>query len=264
MENESWITGNITLKVGDIPIDIELTVPAQPVKPMRMLPVFQKMANSIVELSENAVVETGETISCTMGCGACCRQPVPIAEVEAYQLAELVDNLPEPRQTVIRERFKAAVEHFNSIGWFQRIVELSVAARMKKESNVAAKLIEHVMSYFHEGIPCPFLEDESCSIHESRPLACREYLVTSPAENCSKPTSETIRKVPLLLNPSNAMKRVGQTGLQAKWGIIPLIRALECAATIPESFAEKTGERWAAEFFEHLTNSKIPEGGIDT
>ncbi len=60
MENESWVTGNITLKVGEIPLDIELTVPAQPVKPMRMLPVFQKMANSIVGLSEKAIVETGE------------------------------------------------------------------------------------------------------------------------------------------------------------------------------------------------------------
>lgn len=264
MENESWVTGNITLKVGDIPLDIELTVPAQPVKPMRMLPVFQKMANSIVELSEKAIVETGETISCKMGCGACCRQPVPIAEVEAYQLAELVDDLPEPRRSVIRERFKAAVDHFDSIGWFQRIVDLSKAASTNKESNVPAKLIEHVMSYFDEGIPCPFLENESCSIHESRPLACREYLVTSPAENCSHPTAETISKVPLLLDPSKAMKHVGQTGLQARWGLIPLIRALECAETVPESFGEKTGERWAAEFFEHLTNSKIPEGGIDT
>jgi Fe-S-cluster containining protein len=36
-------------------------------------------------------------------------------------------------------------------------------------------------------MPCPFLEDESCSIHPDRPLVCREYLVTSPAELCAGP-----------------------------------------------------------------------------
>ena len=34
--------------------------------------------------------------------------------------------------------------------------------------------------YFQLGIPCPFLEEESCSIYHDRPITCREYLVTSP------------------------------------------------------------------------------------
>jgi hypothetical protein len=33
--------------------------------------------------------------------------------------------------------------------------------------------------YFLQGVACPFLEAESCGIHPDRPLACREYLVTS-------------------------------------------------------------------------------------
>src|SRR3954447_24942564 len=49
--------------------------------------------------------------------------------------------------------------------------------------------------YFALGMACPFLEDESCSIHPDRPIACREYLVTSPAENCSHPSAETVRCV---------------------------------------------------------------------
>ena len=45
------------------------------------------------------------------------------------------------------------------------------------------------------GVPCPFLEDESCSIHPERPLVCREYLVTSPAALCAGPTQEGVTPV---------------------------------------------------------------------
>ena len=44
-------------------------------------------------------------------------------------------------------------------------------------------------------MPCPFLEDESCSIHPERPLVCREYLVTSPAELCAGPKQEGVTPV---------------------------------------------------------------------
>ena len=40
--------------------------------------------------------------------------------------------------------------------------------------------------YFAAQIPCPLLEDERCSVYEERPLVCREYLVTTPAERCAE------------------------------------------------------------------------------
>ncbi len=261
MENEQWITGNITLRIGQIPVNMELTVPANPVKPTRMLPIFQKMTNAIVALSENEIRSSGAVISCKMGCGACCRQPVPISESEIYQIAELVNTMPEPRQTIVRDRFNNAAEHFRSLGWFDRIAKLAEMPKPADPDHVPTELIAEALLYFQEGVACPFLEDESCSIHESRPLACREYLVTSPAENCTDPSAETISKVPLLLHPSRALRSVGQTGILLRWGILPLIRALELAESTPESFEEKTGERWAAEFFENLTRCKIPENG---
>jgi len=262
MQNENWVTGNVTVRVGEIPVNMQLTVPADPVKPTRMLPIFQKMTNAIVALSENEIRSAGAEISCRMGCGACCRQPVPVSEPEVYQLAELVDAMPEPRKTVIKERFAAASAHFHSIGWFDRIAALAELPKPADPDNIPRELIAEALVYFREGIPCPFLEEESCSIHESRPLACREYLVTSPPENCSNPSAATIEKVPILLHPSRAMRLVGQTGLLSKWGILPLVRALELAAAEPETFEEKTGERWAAEFFEHLTHSAIPENAV--
>ena len=259
MNNDEWITGNVTLSIKGVPIQMEMTVPAKPVKPHRMLPIFQKMTNSFVEMSVRAMDEIGEKISCKAGCGACCSQAVPIAEVEVYQIAELVENMPEPRRSEIKKRFADAVEHFESMGWFERVQK---AANQKMPDNpqyIPTELLDAAIEYFNEGIPCPFLENNSCSIHEDRPLSCREYLVTSAAEYCSKPTGETVKKVPLLIRPSKSLPHVGATGSLSGIGVLPLIRALEVAEKIPERFPEKTGDKWIADFFEHLTKSEITQ-----
>ena len=50
-------------------------------------------------------------------------------------------------------------------------------------------------AYYAQRLPCIFLEDESCSIYEFRPAACREYLVTSPAEFCQDMTQPAVKPV---------------------------------------------------------------------
>jgi len=258
MESEEWVTGRVVVALKGIPMQMQLTVPAKPVKPQRMLPVFQKMSNSFVGMSVDAMDKIGEKISCKAGCSACCSHPVPVAEVEVYQIAELVESMPEPRRTEIKKRFSDAVEHFRSIGWFERVKKLGDLSVPENPDLVGQELIDAALEYFYQGVPCPFLEDNSCSIHESRPLICREYLVTSPAENCSHPTAATIKKVPTPVKLSRSLDRVGSTGNFSDVGVLPLIRALELAKEFPEQFPEKTGQAWAAEFFEHLTKSEIP------
>ena len=61
------------------------------------------------------------------------------------------------------------------------------------------------IEYFKFGIACPFLEDESCSIHPDRPMACREYLVSSPAENCRTPRPDNTDKLSLDAYPMPAV-----------------------------------------------------------
>jgi Fe-S-cluster containining protein len=256
-----WITGNIGIRVEGIPMQFEVTVPAVPVKPHRMLPIFHQMANSFVEAGIDVVKNTGKKISCKAGCGACCRQAVPIAESEVYQIAELVENMPEPRRTVIRERFRKAAEHFHKIGWYERFIDHQRKAPEKEPDEAIRQGIEIVLEYFYEGIPCPFLEDESCSIHPNRPVACREYLVTTPAENCATPSPQGIRVVDLLIKPSRALRKLGSRGKMAAEGFPILTRALELAAKYPEDFEEKTGPEWMKEFFEILTQKAIPKDG---
>jgi Fe-S-cluster containining protein len=263
MEPDNWVTGEVVLSINGEPLKMQMTVPATPVKPHRMLPVFQKMTNSFVEMSALAAGTRGETVSCRMGCSACCRHPVPISEIEIYYIAELVENMPEPRRAEIKKRFQEADEHFQAMGWFDRMKQVGDLTLTSSEETVAEEVNKAAMEYFREGVPCPFLDVDAgaCSIHENRPLACREYLVTSPAANCSNPSADSIKKVDLMMKPSHTLRFVGSTGTFT--GFIPLIRALELAESFPERFEERTGERWAADFFSKLTHRHIPRSGIN-
>ena len=35
MTDNEWVTGRVTLRIGNVPLDLEMTVPAKPVKPHR-------------------------------------------------------------------------------------------------------------------------------------------------------------------------------------------------------------------------------------
>lgn len=254
MENNSeWITGKIKISIGGAPLEMQMTVPAKPVKLRRMLPIFQQMSNSFTEIGVADVENAGKRVSCKKGCGACCRQPVPLAEVEAFAIAELVENLPEPRRGDIKKRFDEACRHFFGIKWFEKLDRCAIAGKEERQ-----KVVEE---YFHENIACPFLEDESCSIHEARPLACREYLVTSPAANCAEFTAEAIDLVPLPAKPSETLRKIGNSKkLNEVVNFLPLILALFWAEKYADEFPEKTGEGWMADFFQTLTNSPLPKG----
>jgi hypothetical protein len=56
-----------------------------------------------------------------------------------------------------------------------------------------------------------------------RPLACREYLVTSPAEFCRAPEAAKVRQLTLGAKPSQAL-----VGSQREW--VPLVLAREYVA----------------------------------
>ena len=120
--------------------------------------------------------KSGKSISCKAGCGACCRQLVPITPTEAYNLRDLIESLPEPRRSDIRARFAEARRKLDEAGLLEKLLH---------PETVGDELRAVGMEYFRLGIACPFLEAESCSIYPDRPIACREYLVTSPAEGAA-------------------------------------------------------------------------------
>ena len=252
MDNEDWITGRVNLRIGTQPVALELTVPAKPVQLHRMLPVFQQLTDMFVDASVGVAAADGRAVSCKAGCGACCRQAVPISEAEVQQIAELVEAMPEPRRTEIRARFAAGVARIRPTGWFDAMDATVTGPPPEPPELARQRLTELALQYFHQGVPCPFLEDESCSIHPDRPLACREYLVSSPAEHCAVLASGTVRKIEMALKPSRMLRRASRERRFGANRFLPLLLALELAERYPRQLPEKTGPEWMADFFGEL------------
>lgn len=249
--NDEWVSGTIRLKLHGEPVEMQMTVPAKPVKVRKMLPIFQAITNNFVEIGEAVTAAEGEQISCAKGCGACCRQVVPIAEMEAFYLAELIENLPEPRRSEIKRRFALSVQRLVEIDWFERLKKYR---EMSYEERVAIS-----MEYFYLGIPCPFLENDACSIHPNRPIVCREYLVTSPAVNCQNPTPQTVKPIKMPFQVKNVMNRFNEQML-----FVPLIGLLGFVEQFPESENLATGADWMRKFLTFLKQqeeTKEPESG---
>lgn len=245
-DKEKWITGKIGLAIGGHPVELEMTVPAEPVRARRMLPIYRKMSETFVGIGVAAAKTENKTVSCRAGCGACCRQAVPLSEIEAHEIARLVEDMPEPQQTKIRERFRKARARLAEINWLERLEAAAYQTEAERE--------QVILEYFRQEIACPFLENESCSIHKNRPIACREYLVTSPAENCSNPTRETIEKIAYPVHISSAVRGIGRAGNPPEvLNFIPLVFSLEWTKKNPESIERKPGQEWMADFFRVLT-----------
>jgi len=233
------VSANLKLKVGSYEIQARLTVPAAPIKPQAVLPALQSLVNAVVDAAERELDGTGRTVSCKAGCGACCRQAVPIAEVEAFHIRDLVEAMPEPRRGTIKARFADATRRLKDSGLYGALQDpgrLSLKQRQRLG-----------LDYFSLGIACPFLEDESCSIHLDRPLSCREYLVTSPAERCSTPEIG-VDPVPVPMM-SHTLQRIG-TGDDRRW--IPLSLALDWAADNPDNLPLRSGPDWVQDILSRV------------
>jgi Fe-S-cluster containining protein len=241
-------TADIALRVGDHQLRMKVTVPTGETGLKALLPLMQSVSSHIVQIGEENVAERGLTISCQKGCGACCRQIVPIAPVEAHGIRDLVENMPEPRKTEILSRFAAAKEKMTAAGMWQKMDERATWPE--------DQVLKTGLDYFRLGVACPFLEEESCSIHLDRPMACREYLVTSPAINCANPTAEGVEWVPIPAKvwPIASHIEQPQQGKYLPW--VPLIQALDFAATHDEG-PQRPGTEWVRDIFSRLAKAPV-------
>jgi len=217
----------VGLHVGGVELELTIGVPSGPVRVVDLLPVFNKLNDTIVSLGVRDAELDGKTVSCRAGCGACCRQMVPITLPEAGRLASLVDALPEPRRSEIRARFERGVATLSRAGLLRQLRDLA-AATPEERRQVG-------LDYFSQQVACPFLEDESCSIHPDRPMACRDYLVTSPASLCKSPSPD-VEMVELPARVWSAVARLNQDAVRAgKLPWVPLLLALERASGQPDA-----------------------------
>jgi len=205
-----------------------VTVPLGPRRPIELLPAAREFTTQATAIAVRKAREQGREISCKAHCGACCRQLVAISVLEAQALAELVAGLPRDRQRALRERFASGIVRLEQAGLLDpraRAGDRGLIAGADGERR--AQIHEVSRRYFELRIPCPFLEAESCSIHPDRPIVCREYHVSSPAERCAELYHAVIEKVEPPLHMSNALARTAARFAGARERTLPLILALE-------------------------------------
>jgi len=244
------VTATVQMAGPDWQLRATMYVPAGPIRLSELLPLAHSFADAMAGSAVKEAEARGEKISCKDGCGACCSQLVPLAEAEARRLSALLERLPEPRRRNVRARFAAANRRLEAAGLLGR---LQHADRWSDGEGRSIGL-----AYLRQGIPCPLLEEASCSIYADRPVACREYLVTSPAENCIRPTGETVACVKLPLKVWTAMARfdeVPPTSRFIRW--VPLILAPAWAEAHPDEPLPRPGPEMLREFFDHLTGKRL-------
>jgi Fe-S-cluster containining protein len=223
-------------------------VPAAAVPLEELLPVFRMVTDAVVKISVKAAEQQGKPISCCKGCGACCRQPVPVSLPEARRIAALVEEMPEPRRSEVRAKFAEIERRVDEAGL--------MSAFLDPESLPPEQLEPAPMAYFRLGMACPFLVDESCGIYEERPLVCREYMVTSPAAYCSAP-DERVESLRLPLKPSEALARMeGTTGKRYVKRVI-LSLSLKWTRENPAPVEDRLAAAAVGEFMENLEKTRV-------
>lgn len=245
------LTANMELAIGTQKLKLKLVVPTDEVPPDTMVPALRQLTNTIIDGVEENARDKGFKVSCKKGCGACCRQHVPISRAEARLLAELVEDMPEPRRSKVKARFASAVERLRASGLFEEAVNFHLIGPKDR--------VDLVRRYFKLGIACPFLEDESCSIYADRPLICREYLVVSSPKHCATLDGDEIARLKVPVSVSSTFSKMEGTYEEGENPYLPLILALEWVEEHGRECETRPGPSWVQQFFQDLSGAEIPD-----
>jgi len=201
-----------------------------------IVPVTRRLGEEASQLEVQRVIAAGQTISCRMGCAACCRMLVPLSAPEAFALREYVGQLPTDRRTLLLNRLGDTKDRVKREGLWDRLNDVAEAARPVPDEQLDP--LNRV--YYALRIPCPYLENEMCSIYEARPAACRELLVTSPAELCQDLVQNPVTPLPVSMRISSILGLVWGSLTNSPPRLIPLPIALEWA----ELHEEESRRTW--------------------
>jgi Fe-S-cluster containining protein len=159
-----------------------VSIPATPLLEHEVIPILGQLADVITGAVGNC-----REITCRPGCGTCCQQLVPVSVPELRQLSMVLAEHSQSERIV--DRYRKLHNRLRTAGLSEPVKGIATSS---KET-----IAQLAREYFHLGVSCPFLGDGHCLIYPNRPLACREYLVTSPAIECSRPEQGNVKRIRL-------------------------------------------------------------------
>jgi len=159
---------------------------------LRYIENKKKAYESILQDTQKEAVAKGDTITCSKGCSYCCTQyivgSIQVCESIVYYLYQnqrvlqlFLDKYPIWRKEVGKHE-----ELHNKISdaFHEKSIYQKYSARKDQLLN------EWSNDYTRLNIPCPFLDDNLCSIYEIRPLSCAGSFSASPKEYCNPSSLE--------------------------------------------------------------------------
>lgn len=233
----------VMLQIGESADPIRIGLPSGAVQPVDMLPALRIILDTVMARAVAAAEARGRPISCKEGCAACCRHLALISDIEAQSLVDLVDQMPEPRRSVVRARFAAAG---------RRLTEAGLAERGRNAAGLPPEQLTALATdYFRLRIACPLLEDERCSVYNDRPLVCRRAVVTSPAAHCNDPGDKRIQ---LLRAPkfTAAIMLMTSDEEPPQPAVVPLPLALDPGWSNRDTGSRRGADHWMRRFVSRL------------
>lgn len=134
---------------------------------------FNKVAREAKRIYKECDVKMKQVASvCTKGCNHCCHQLIRVHIAEEMIVTKyLKENFTKDELQGAKTRLEAWFEYFNN----------NTPSKSPLESTdielFAIKLAE-------DRFPCPFLDDDVCTIYPVRPLVCRTFTVNDTPEAC--------------------------------------------------------------------------------
>ena len=214
-----------------------LDVPTGFVPITSIVPLTRRLGEEILKLEEHQSRTAGQTVSCRMGCAACCRMLVPLSPPEAFSLLEYVEQLPGERRAAMERTITATKTVLAEHSLLHRLQAVADA-----DTPIPDEELEPInRAYYALRHPCPFLENEMCSIYEARPAACRELLVTSPAHLCDNLVENPVEPVAVPVRAGTVLGLLWASVTAGTPRLIPLPLALDWA----RQHRDTAGRGWA-------------------
>lgn len=236
---------NLHLRVLDEDHEITARARVGKARVLTLLPLARTISEGVSKIAIAHETAAGRPVSCARGCSACCHHLIPIAPAEAVRLAEVVEAMPRERRREVTKRFEKAVRRMEQVGLVDPRRPRGQAALLSKETDPSAAWNDTSRRYFEANIACPLLENDACSVYAERPMICREYHVTTPAERC-KTHGEGVRDVPRPVRMSEAMTTTTNEILGRSDLGVPIPLALTWAEAHRRAFhVEGDGEQMA-------------------
>lgn len=139
-----------------------------------LVPMARELMDLMVSDAVNGAIKSGQKIACRKGCHAeCCRFLVSVSVPEAIAMASETAMLAANERRRIVDSCRTFAEQ--------------IQYRMSRDDFAANGSVgrnDLTSWYYKQGLPCPFLEEDCCSIYEWRPIVCRECIVVGSPDVC--------------------------------------------------------------------------------